>query len=205
MTVSPNHSFNDDSQNTTESAPSQSHAQATESSNGSHLTANERLALPGPKHHRLDSLVGVWRVQLTLRPAAKAPPIVSTDLVCHMRWIVGGRYLEEKTEGTLGGKPYIRQGYLTYHTLLQRYEYLTMDNLDTGFMISSSVSDEDARVSTYGSFVQAGDGQDIVGRVMKLRYVWFLEDVKQPSMQMYVTPPANQEFLLAEFVYMLQS
>lgn len=137
--------------------------------------------------------------------SSRGPPIVSTDLVCQMQWIIGGRYLEEKTEGTLGGKPYLRQGYLTYHTLLQRYEYLTMDNLDTGFMTSYSMSDEDAHVSTYGSFVQAGDGQDIVGRVMKLRYVWLLEDAKHPIMHMYVTPPANQEFLLAEFVYTLQS
>ena len=140
-----------------------------------------------------------------LRPTAEASPIVSTDLICRIQWIIGGRYLEEKMEGTLGGKPYTRQGYLTYHTLLKRYEYLTMDNLDTGFMNSYSTDDEDVHISLYGSFIQAGYTQEIVGRVMKLHYIWFLEDTEHPKMQMYVTPPADQEFLLAEFVYTPQS
>lgn len=201
MTISPDHSLSDDPQDKIRGASSQRHPQSTESSSVSHLTANERLALPGPKHRHLESLVGVWNVQLTLRPAAEAPPIISTDLICHMQWIIDGRYLEEKTEGTLGGKPYVRQGYLTYHTLLQQYEYMTMDNLDTGFMTSYSIRDDYSHISTYGSFVQAGDGQEIVGRVIKLRYVWFLEDAKNLTMHMYVTPPANQEFLLAEFIY----
>ena len=201
MTLSSHHSLSDDRQHT----PSQGHPQSAGSSDMSHLTANERLPLPSSTHHRLESLVGVWRVQLTLRPTAEASPIVSTDLICRIQWIIGGRYLEEKMEGTLGGKPYTRQGYLTYHTLLQRYEYLTMDNLDTGFMTSYSMDDKDAHVSLYGSFVQAGYGQEIVGRVMKLRYIWFLEDTEHPKMQMYVTAPANKEFLLAEFVYTPQS
>lgn len=169
--------------------------------------AAARLAEPGDEHRRLETLVGTWRAHLQLHPApGAAGDIVAADIAGERRWLVEGRYLQEDLRGELGGAPYHRIGLLTFHRLLCRYQMVTADNLDTGFMPYESrdiaAGDPDDRVELFGSFIYGGAGADIVGVFYRTRYVIDLPALGQPDRhgaRMFFAPPSQPEFLFCAF------
>jgi hypothetical protein len=52
-----------------------------------------RRGLPGPGHGALESLIGAWRVEMSIHATfgrgPTAEPIVSTDLICRREWVAG--------------------------------------------------------------------------------------------------------------------
>jgi hypothetical protein len=91
------------------------------------LPSSARLALPGDKHRWLDPLVGQWKVEMKVWPAAGAAPIVSSDLRARREWILGGRYLREELSGNFAGSPSNRVALLGFNNLEERFELTTLD------------------------------------------------------------------------------
>jgi hypothetical protein len=56
------------------------------------------------------------------------------DLICRREWIAGGRYLEDTTQGTAAGGTYWRRGWLGYSNMDRRYEWVTVDAVNTTMM-----------------------------------------------------------------------
>ncbi|RWN53203.1 MAG: DUF1579 domain-containing protein [Mesorhizobium sp.] len=94
--------------------------------------------LPGQAHEVLAPLVGTWRVQLsfygTLGRSPDQPPLVTDDLISRRQWLAGGRYIEDTMEGTLDGAPIWRKGWLGYSIMDDRYEWITIDPVNTTMM-----------------------------------------------------------------------
>src|SRR5262245_52114674 len=95
--------------------------------------------LPGSGHAALSSLIGTWRVRYevygTLGRRGDEPPIVSDDVRTRREWVGGGRFIEDTTEGTLMGAPLWRRGWLGYSNMDRRYEWVTIDSVNSTMMV----------------------------------------------------------------------
>jgi hypothetical protein len=167
-----------------------------------------RNGLPGAMHARLNDIVGTWRVEKSLFIAGGTPeaPLVSRDLVCRREWIVGTgkRYLQDVTEGTLGeGRPYYRMGVLGYSTMDRRYEWNTVDAMNSNMMFYAGRSDDPAAViSMAGEFTDQGVlGEESVGRNVGMRTVIRIESADRHVFELHLTPSGGAEILADRSVY----
>lgn len=164
------------------------------------LSASLRYAQPGPLLKKLQTMIGTWKTQITLKPTPQATPVVSNNLTTRWTWVVDGCYLQEEVTGQLGGAPYYRLGYLTYNNLDKRYEFVTLDHFDTGFMSYESMEDGSGTTTLFGHFTQGGTGPTLAGQEIKIRYVFHWPDQHHMSEEMYFTPPAGAEYLVVQSV-----
>src|SRR5581483_11005248 len=97
-----------------------------------------RRGIPGAGHAALNPLIGTWRVHKsiygTMGRSPDLPPIVSDDITTRREWVADSHYIEDLTEGTVDGKPYWRKGWLGYSNMDRRYEWVTIDSLNTTMM-----------------------------------------------------------------------
>src|SRR5262245_22815249 len=56
------------------------------------------FATPGPDHKVLDALVGKWTTQVKMWMDPAGPAMDATGS-CEIKWILGGRYLQEEDKG----------------------------------------------------------------------------------------------------------
>jgi hypothetical protein len=182
------------------SVAASSPSQATATPNGTGLTASLRLAQPGLLLKRLQPLVGTWRTRMTVTQTPESAPVTSTDITTNLQWVNNGTFLQEEMTGQLGGTAYYRLGFMTYNNLDQRYEFITMDHVDTGFMIYYSVANDPGNSLTmYGRFTEGGSGPTLVGQEVKIRYVIRWVNNESFSEDMYFTRPAAPEYLAVQY------
>ncbi|MFG3439385.1 DUF1579 family protein [Nonomuraea sp. NPDC047897] len=158
---------------------------------------------PGRFHQALDPLVGTWKATKT-NYVLSSTPIVSRDITVKTKWIAktGGRFLQESTEGTLGGKPYYRLGVLGFSTIDRRYEWTTFDSVTPTAMTyrGRPVKGKAAKLSIPGEFTDPGIlGPHYQGRSIPMRTVITLGD--KPTFDLYFTPPGQKERLIDRVVY----
>jgi hypothetical protein len=140
----------------------------------------------------------------TLGRDPSAPPITSSDLTCHRTWIDGGRFLEDTTQGTVAGGPYWRKGWLGYDNMDRRYEWVTIDAINSMMMSYSGAPGSGARqpIIMDGVFTDQGvAGEDTVGKAVKMRTVIRIEDDDHHVIELYFTRPGEKEALAQRQVY----
>jgi hypothetical protein len=71
----------------------------------------------------------------TMGRSPDLPPIGSDDITTTREWVAEGRYVQDTTTGTVGGNRYWRRGWLGYSNMDRRYEWVTIDCLNTTMMI----------------------------------------------------------------------
>jgi hypothetical protein len=164
--------------------------------------------LPGPSHAALEPLIGTWRVHMSIHAtfgrSPDAPPIVSDDLLCRRQWVAGGRYLEDLTEGTAAGGAYWRKGWLGYSTMDRRYEWITIDAVNSTMMSYAGApgSGEQKPISMTGVFTDQGvAGEDTVGKQVGMRTAIIIESNDRHVFELYFTPPGKGEMLATRAVY----
>ncbi|WP_312904430.1 NAD(P)H-binding protein [Nonomuraea rubra] len=91
-------------------------------------------------------------------------------------WIgkTGGRFLQETTEGTLGGKPYYRLGVLGFSNIDRRYEWTTFDNVTPTAMTyrGDPIKGKATKLSIPGEFTDPGIlGPKYQGKSIPMRTV----------------------------------
>jgi hypothetical protein len=167
-----------------------------------------RRGLPGPGHTALNPLVGAWRVQMSIHAAMgrspDAPPIVSDDLTCGREWVAEGRYIEDMTQGTAAGAPYWRKGWLGYSTMDRRYEWVTIDAVNTMMMSYAGARGSGDRrpISMTGVFTDQGiAGEQSVGKSVDMRTVIAFESNDRHVIELYFTPRGKPEMLATRAVY----
>jgi hypothetical protein len=93
---------------------------------------------PGPEHAKLAPLAGSWTYTSRFWMGPNQPPI-ETKGVVERKWILGGRFLEERVNGTgFDGKPgFEAVGLLGYNNSAEQYVSTSTCSMSTG--LSSSV------------------------------------------------------------------
>jgi hypothetical protein len=164
--------------------------------------------LPGPGHRTLEPLIGKWRVHMyihgTFGRDPNAPPIESNDLTCVREWVASGRYIEDTTKGTAAGGEYWRRGWLGYSNMDQRYEWVTIDAVNSTMMRyeGKQRSGVTMPINMAGVFTDQGvAGEAAVGKSVPMRTVIRIENEDRHVFELYFTPPGKKEVLATRAVY----
>jgi hypothetical protein len=167
-----------------------------------------RRGLPGPGHAALQPLIGTWRVHFeiygTLGRSGDEPPIVSDDLIAHREWVADGRYIEDTTEGTVEGLRYWRRGWLGYSNMDSRYEWVTIDAINSMMMIyqGSPGSGASSPIDMTGVFTDQGvAGEQAVGKEVPMRTIIRIDGPDRHVIELYFTPPGRSETLATRATY----
>lgn len=168
--------------------------------------------LPNEMHKRLEALVGEWKVEKKTFMAGGSleKPLESKGLICRREWIegTGNRFLRDETKGTVGGNPYYRLGILGYSTIDKRYEWNTVDALNSMMMTYKGAKDSG---SSSGDIVMSGEfsdqgvlGDSYVGKTIGQRTVIKIESPDRNVFELYFTPPGEKERLVDRAIYTRQ-
>jgi len=167
-----------------------------------------RRGIPGTGHAALKPLIGTWRVHKsiygTMGRSPDLPPIISNEITTRREWVADGHYIEDLTEGTVDGKPYWRKGWLGYSIMDRRYEWVTIDSLNTTMMryLGKEGSGEEMPISMAGVFTDQGVvNEKTVGKPVGQRTVIRIENNDRHIFELYFTPPGEKEQLADRSVY----
>jgi hypothetical protein len=166
-----------------------------------------RRGIPGAGHAALTPLVGSWRVELsmyaTMGRLPNVPPIVSNDIRTTRVWIADGQYIEDTTEGTVGGKPYRRRGWLGYSNIDRRYEWVTIaPRVPMMIYLGKPASGERMPIDVSGVFTDQGVvSEQTVGKPVVQRTVIRIESNDRHISELYFTPPGGKEQLALRLLY----
>jgi quinol monooxygenase YgiN len=181
---------------------------ATPSAASPELPAWVRRGIPGEGHVRLKPLIGTWRVHKsiygTMGRSPDLPPIISDDITTRRQWVADGHYIEDMTEGTVEGNPYWRKGWLGYSIMDRRYEWTTIDSLNTTMMryLGKSGSADKMPINMTGVFTDQGVvSEKTVGKSVGQRTVIRIESDDRHTFELYFTPPGGKEQLADRSLY----
>ncbi len=181
-------------------------APAAGQSNAVDLSRLVARATPGAELHALEPLAGHWRVEKSIFVAMGTPerPATSSDMTTTRKWIADGKFLEDRTTGTVNGHPYLRIGYLGYNPMDRRYEWNTIDNITTIMMTYHGRNDSGATrpIDVLGSFTDLGvTGEANVGKTVQMRTRITIIDNDHHRFQIFFTPSGGQETLADQMDY----
>ncbi len=112
------------------------------------MEAMMKAATPGDAHKKLDPTVGSWElvVKMWMDPSKPAEESKATS---ERKWIMGGRYVEEKVAGEFGGMKFEGGGVMGYDNLKKKYTGGWIDNMSTGLIVSEGAYDADKKTFTF--------------------------------------------------------
>jgi hypothetical protein len=97
-------------------------------------------ATPGPEHQWLAKTEGKWdtKVKWTMEPGGEAEESTGTAV---RKMIMGGRYIEERSEGMSNGERFEGVGYTAYDNGAKQFTSTWLDNMSTGLMVAKGSRD----------------------------------------------------------------
>jgi hypothetical protein len=118
-------------------------------------------ATPGEAHARLAKLEGTWNVKTKSWMDPSQPPEETTGS-CEFRMVLGGRYLEQRFQGTAMGQPFSGIGYTGFDNVKKKYEAYWIDSMGTGMMVMSGTLDKGGKKTVYtGSMLDPTNGKKV--------------------------------------------
>lgn len=155
-------------------------------------------ALPGPHHEHLKALAGHWKQEVKMWPDPASPPSVSEG-VGDVKWIMGGRYLQEDVQGTMMEGPFNGMGITGYDNVQKKYVSSWIDSMGTGIMTSTGTCDGAGKVFNWtGEYFDA-----VSGKKETYRMVTRVVDDTKHVFEMWSKNPQSQgkEFKMMEITY----
>ena len=107
------------------------------------------VSTPGDNHQKLDDLVGTWETTVSMWPEGPGKPPQVTKGGAEMKWILGGRFIQEEMKGELMGMPYNGLGLMGYDNFNKKYTFVWVDNSSTQMSTSEGTLDPTGKVLTY--------------------------------------------------------
>lgn len=154
---------------------------------------------PGPAHEVLNQKIGKWSMVVKAFEPGAAEPTESTATT-EAKWILGGRYVEDHTEGSFMGMPFRGMGLTGYDNLKKKYVGMWIDNMGTGLLLAEG--DYDAATKT---FTYASQGPDVMaGEYVPMRSVEKIISADHWIMQMFRPGPDGEEYMSMEMHYTRQ-
>lgn len=125
-----------------------------------------KLAAPGEQHAGLAKLEGEWAVhgKFTFEPGKTT----ESDSTSSMKMILGGRFLTEEMHGDFQGMPFEGRNLIGYDNLKKQYFDVWIDNMGTGYMLSTGVETEPGKAWTFKGTMDMSDGPCAVRSELRL-------------------------------------
>jgi hypothetical protein len=91
---------------------------------------------PGAAHKVLDGMIGTWDAKVKMWMNPDGPPTESAG-TSETKWVLGGRWVEQRFKGSFMNQPFEGIGYTGYDNVQKQYVGTWMDNMSTGAMVST--------------------------------------------------------------------
>ncbi len=151
---------------------------------------------PGAEHDLLKYKVGKWTLKIEMW-TAPGEPATTSEGISEGTLIMGGRYLMDNTKSSIQGNPFEGIGITGYDKLKKRFVSVWIDNLGTGFTISSGTYDEATKTYNYTTM-----SPDVaVGEYKRTRTTERIVSDDQWVVEMYDTTADGKEFLMMKGMY----
>jgi hypothetical protein len=154
-----------------------------------------KAGTPGDHHQHLEPYVGRWNATVRWRMGPEAPWEESTS-TAEFKWILGGRYLQEKVTGEMEGAPFEGLAIIGYDNITKKHFSLWMDNMITGVMTEEGTCDQSGKVLNL-----TGAYTDPTGQKVKSRSVSKIINNNKLTIEMFHTYGDKPEFLTMEITY----
>jgi hypothetical protein len=152
-----------------------------------------KYASPGPGHEKLKAMEGKWKTVSKMWLAPGEPTV--TEGSSENRLILGGRYLEQRYQGTFMGQPFEGYGLTGYDNKKSVYTTLWVDNTSTEMMTGEGEMDAAGKELVFRSM---GAGPD--GRPMETKSVTRIVDPNRHVFSMYGMVDGKEQ-LMMEITY----
>ena len=112
---------------------------------------------PGPMHKKLDPLIGSWSATGKWRMTPDAPwqEFAST---AERKWILDGRFVEERVKSQMMGQPFEGIGLIGYDNTRQEFTMVWVDSMSTGTWVSAGKLDG-SKLTFEGTFSDPMTGE----------------------------------------------
>lgn len=155
-------------------------------------------ALPGDAHKAMEPLTGNWDYVVSWWMTPDAEPQKSTGS-SEVKWIMGGRFLEQTAKGTSMGQEFQGMGVMGYDNASKQYRGVWIDNMGTGIMTSTGSYDASTK-----TFEEKGSYTDPMEGEKSFRGVTTIVDADKYTYEMYIPGADSKEFRVMEIVYTRQ-
>jgi hypothetical protein len=156
----------------------------------------QKAMTPGAYHKQLDAMVGTWDTKVTSYMAPGAPPMSSTGTSTN-KWIMGGRYVEQRFKGSFMGQPFEGLGYTGYDNVSGKYWGTWMDNMSTGMMSSTGTASEDGKSYTFTATMN----DPMTGQVSQSEERITVIDKDHHNFEMWGPGPDGKNFKMMQINY----
>lgn len=153
-------------------------------------------ATPGDPHKLLNHMAGSFDTKVTNWPAPGAPPQVSTG-VTENRWILGGRYLEQRFTGSMMGAPFEGIGYTGYDNVKKQYWGTWMDNMSTAVMSSTGSTKDGGKTWSFDATMS----DPMTGKDAKMKEKIVVKSADEHVFELWGDGPDGKTFKMMEIVY----
>jgi hypothetical protein len=157
----------------------------------------QEFAMPGDGHKALESMVGTWDYTVTWWETPESQPQKSTGS-SEVKWIMGGRFLEQTAKGTAMGQEFQGMGLMGYDNMKKEYNGIWIDNMGTGMMTSSGTYDPATKTFTEKGTFSCPQEE---GGEKAFRGVTTMTSPDKYTYEMFVTGNDGKEARMMEIVY----
>jgi len=151
------------------------------------MKAMMEAGTPGEPHKKLDTFAGKWDTKVTSWMVPGADPM-TMEGTSETRWVMGGRYLEQKFSGSFMGMPFEGIGYTGYDNVKKQYWSTWMDNMSTALFASTGALDG----STWSFTGSSAD--PMTGKDMRADSKIMVADADHHTMEMWAPGPDGKMF-----------
>lgn len=156
----------------------------------------QKLATPGEGHKKLDVFAGSWTFKASMWMDPSKPPEVN-DGTSDMKWVLGGRFLEQRAEGKMMGGPFSGLGYTGYDNYKKKYIATWMDTLGTAMLVMTGSFDKSGKVLT-----SSGKMDDpTTGKLTTLRTKTTIANKDEMHWEMWGPGPDGKDYRMMEITY----
>jgi Protein of unknown function (DUF1579) len=151
---------------------------------------------PGEAHKKLEPMIGSFTVATKMWMDPSKPPEETTG-TAENKWVLGGRFVEERVEGTAMGQPFSGIGYTGYDNYKKKYVGSWVDSMGTSIMTSTGTADPSGKKFTFWSTVD----DVVMKKPTKVKGVTTIVDDDHHTYEMWGTGPGGKMFKSLEIQY----
>lgn len=156
----------------------------------------QKMSTPADGHKKLETLIGNWNAKNTLWMDPSQPPQV-TEGTSENAWVLGGRYVEHRYQGTLMGQPFEGIGYTGYDNYKKKYVGTWMDTAGTALLNTTGSFDPSGKV-----LMATGESDDYTtGKVVAMREKTTIVSNDEHIFEMWSPGPDGKEHKVMEIRY----
>ncbi len=155
----------------------------------------KEYATPGENHRALDPLVGNWDYTVKWWNSPGSEPQVSNG-TSEAKWIMDGRFLQQKVQGTSREKEFQGMGIMGYDNAAKQYKTVWIDDMGTGMMMATGSYDPSTK-----TFTEEGSYTDPMAGEKTYKGVTTIKGPDNYTYEMYTSGPDGKEFRALEIVF----